>query len=98
MLTRYAIYAALTASVAAAGLFWLWSEAREANAALRAENRSLEKQAEQLGAFLTSERELNIRLTDSIEGLANVPDTDTCVGSPSIDVLPGLLRNQRGNP
>lgn len=93
-LAPYALMLALCASLAAILGFWLWWQAREENAALRAENRGLHEAARITSRFIEDQRARDTALLDAIGGLANVPDTTACADSPAMRRALDRLRDQ----
>lgn len=89
-MTRYALLAALCASLAAAGMFWLWQRERDARrdaeATVAAQDRVIAVLNDYAGAVVNIETSLR----DSLEVLNGVPDTQGC--GPSVGAALERLR------
>lgn len=80
----------LTWAGAAALMGWLaWGQAQRANEAVE-ERRAAERAAEQVGRFLTAERDRAARLQGNLEELRNEPQTFGC--GPAVGRALDLLR------
>lgn len=90
---RYALIAALCASLAATGFFWLWSNARENNARLRADLAAADRVIEVLNDYTVSVQTIEAALTEGLGALADVPDSNTC--GLSVDRALDVLRGSR---
>ena len=89
---------ALTASAVAALMAWAaWGQLQRAQASQSA-LRGYEEASRVMTRQLEEERRRTNNLILSLEELANVEDSNVCVDSGSIRVLPDLLRRQRANP
>lgn len=85
------------AAVAALAGWLAWDQFQRAQAAREA-LRGYEEAARVTTRQLEEERRRTNNLILSLEELADVEDTNVCVDSGTIRVLPELLRRQRANP
>jgi hypothetical protein len=89
---RYSLIVALGASLAAILGFWLWWQAREQVAALRAENRGLHEAARVTSKFIEESAERNAAVLDAIGELRNVAETNVCMDTPALRAVGERLR------
>lgn len=83
---------ALTASAVAALMAWAaWGQFQRANAAV-AREKALQEAAEITSDYILRQREREADILAAIGDLANVPETNVCVDSPSLRSVGDRLR------
>lgn len=95
-MTRILLTIAVCASLAAAGLFWLWQGERDERIEAQREAEAQETAKNALDFVLRKERQINADLQLSIQEIENAPVTNGC--GPSVGIALDRLRAVDGDP